>query len=160
MTGIHIEKCTDGDTRTAKVVPSIFDFEKANCQHIDDVGRIMERLSDLIVERGDEHDWTKVKEPYQTMFYRDMIKTIEEHQVFTDREWYKAHVEKERHHLGSRVPDDVNLIDVLEMICDNVAAGLARTGEVREFEIPSNVLQKAVRNTVTMLENECENPWK
>ena len=157
---IHIEKCTDGDTRTAKFVPSISEFEIANRLHIHDVADLTGYLSYLIVKRGYEHDWTKVKDPYQTMFYRDMIKTIEEHQVFTDGEWYKAHVENERHHLDSHVPDDVNLIDVLEMLCDNVAAGLARTGEVREFEIDSDVLQLAVKNTITLLENKCENPWK
>ena len=44
----------------------------------------------------------------------------------------------------------MNLIDVLEMICDCVCAGMARSGEVRDLEISEDILLKAVKNTVEM----------
>jgi hypothetical protein len=44
----------------------------------------------------------------------------------------------------------VNLIDVLEMICDCVCAGMARSGNVYPVNISSEILQKAVKNTVEM----------
>lgn len=67
------------------------------------------------------------------------------------------HLETERHHLFSRVPEDVNLIDVLEMIADCVCAGISRgNGEVRRIELDSKVLQMAVDNTVEMLKKEID----
>ena len=50
----------------------------------------------------------------------------------------------------------MNLFDVIEMICDCVAAGMARTGDVYEVTIPNEVLQKAVLNTVGILKNQIE----
>ena len=75
---------------------------------------------------------------------------------FEDGEWYKLHCDNERHHLLKHCPDDVNLIDVLEMICDCVCAGMARSGCVRDLEIDAEILDRAVRNTVTLLENAVE----
>lgn len=69
--------------------------------------------------------------------------------------WYQEHVKQERHHLNDRCPADVNLIDVIEMICDCVTAGLARSGSVRDILIPDDILTKAVRNTQKMLEAIC-----
>lgn len=59
-------------------------------------------------------------------------------------------------YLLSRCPDDVNLVDVMEMVCDCVCAGLARSGSVRPVEIPSDILQKAVANTAKLVEDMCE----
>ena len=53
--------------------------------------------------------------------------------------------------MNDKVPKDVNLIDVLEMICDCVSAGLARTGEVYDVTLSGETLQKAFKNTVDML---------
>ena len=39
---------------------------------------------------------------------------------FINDEWYQLHIKAERHHLLSNCPDDVNLIDVLEMIVDKL----------------------------------------
>ena len=60
------------------------------------------------------------------------------------------HCQTERHHLNEHCPDDVNLIDVIEMICDCVCAGMARSGSVYPVTISSEILQKAVENTVNM----------
>ena len=62
----------------------------------------------------------------------------------------------ERHHLLKNVPDDVDLLDVLEQICDCVSAGMARSGKVFDVEIPSEILEKAVKNTVKMLIDRIE----
>ena len=62
----------------------------------------------------------------------------------------------ERHHLFSRCPDDVNLIDVLEMIVDCTCAGLARSGEVRPMEINDDILHKAIDNTVELIKSVVE----
>jgi hypothetical protein len=45
---------------------------------------------------------------------------------------------------------------VLEHIVDCVAAGLARSGEVRPVELSDELLQKALRNTVELVQNMTE----
>ena len=52
--------------------------------------------------------------------------------------------------MNEHCPEDVNLIDVIEMICDCVCAGMARSGKFREFKLSDEILQKAVSNTVKM----------
>ena len=51
------------------------------------------------------------------------------------------------------VPDDVNLIDVLDMVIDCVMAGMARTGQVYPLKIDPDVLMKAFNNTVELLKD-------
>jgi hypothetical protein len=46
------------------------------------------------------------------------------------------------------------LIDVLEMIADCICAGMARSGEVRDLEISTDILEKAVQNTVKLIAAE------
>ena len=153
---IKIPRNTLGDTRTAERIPTIREFFDSNDQHIKDVRELMEDLAGRIRCRASEHDWTKRVEPYRSMFYQDMVRTMTSDFEFTSGDWAKQHYEmRERHHLNRCVPDAVNLIDVIEMICDCVAAGLARSGEVRAIEIDSDVLQEAVRNTARLLEDEC-----
>jgi hypothetical protein len=56
-------------------------------------------------------------------------------------------------HLLSNCPKDVNLLDVLEMIADCVCAGMARSGDVRDVEINEEILNKALKNTVTLIKD-------
>ena len=116
----------------------------------------MSAFADEIKYRALSHDWSKRIEPHKSVFYRDLCNTIEGRMNFDDGEWCKFHYDNERHHLLRRCPDDVNLIDVLEMICDCVCAGMARSGYVRDLEINAEILDRAVRNTVTLLENAVE----
>ena len=97
----------------------------------------------MINDAGKKHDWTKTHEPYRSNFYRDLCNTIEGRIKFEDGQWNKDHYALERHHLLERCPDDVNLIDVIEMICDCVCAGMARSGEVRDLEISEDILAGA-----------------
>lgn len=54
----------------------------------------------------------------------------------------------ERHHIKDHCPDDVDLVDVLEMIADCTAAALARSGGLKyPLEIDKDVLYKAFENT-------------
>lgn len=150
MNKIKIKRNTNGDTRVAKSVPTFYDFADANNLHIRDVREMMFELSKEIKSAGEKHDWTKVQDPYKSNFYRDLCNTIEGRIKFKDGQWNKDHYALERHHLLERCPDDVNLIDVLEMICDCVCAGMARSEEIRDLEISEDILLKAVKNTVEM----------
>lgn len=151
MEKIKIERNSIGDTRTAARVPVFFEFLDSNAMHTSDVSSMMTSLARDIISAGKNHDATKREEPYRSLFYRELCEKIEgKIDSFTDGEWYPMHCKIERHHLNERCPDDVNLIDVLEMICDCVCAGMARSGSVYPIEVSSEILQKAVANTVQM----------
>ena len=153
---IRIKRNTNGDTRVATHVPTVEEFDDSNHSHVNDVKNIMNDMSLHIKNIGEEHDWSKLVEPLKSQFYRDLCNTIEGRMDFSDGKWSKYHYSTERHHLLRNVPEDVNLFDVLEMIADCVAAGLARSGDVRPLEIDNSVLVDAMNNTVTLVKSWCE----
>lgn len=146
-----IKRNGNGDTRTAKKIPTFKEFSDANREHIRDVSRAMYEISLDIEERGRLHDYTKINGKLEPLFYSDLIETMKGKMNFEDGEWAHIHYMTERHHLSRRVPEDVNLIDVIEMIADCVCAGMARSGEVRPLEINETILNEAVRNTAEMI---------
>lgn len=151
---IIIYKNPNGDTRTASKDVSYEDFQKANDMHIEDVRSVMDYLAECIENAGELHDCTKKTQ--EALFYKDFKNTLETGSDFIQGEWYQMHINAERHHLLSHCPEDVNLIDVLEMISDCVCAGLARSGEIRNLEIDNEILNKAVQNTVQMIKDKIE----
>lgn len=146
---IEIYKNPNGDTRTAPKNVTFEQFQEANDMHIEDVKAVMYELSRIIDKTGENHDCTKKSQ--ERMFYRNFLSTMNEGTDFVNNEWYQLHIKAERHHLLSNCPDDVNLIDVLEMISDCVCAGMARSGEIRDLEIDSDILNRAVQNTAKMI---------
>lgn len=149
MYRVTMKKNTLGDTRTAERMPTRAEFDAANVSHISDVNALIESFAQEMISRVNDHDLTKIIEPYATMFYEDMKANIEEGKApFEKLEWFGLHINSERHHLKERVPDDVDLIDVIEMLADCVSAGMTRSGHVYEIKIQDSVLQKAVSNTV------------
>ena len=151
MEKIRIKRNPNGDTRTAPKDVSFEQFQQANDMHKRDVYEVMKYLSRLISTTGLSHDFTKKRE--ERLFYENFLSTMNDNTNFIEDDWYQLHINEERHHLLSRCPEDVNLIDVLEMIADCVCAGLARSGKVRDLEISTDILERAVRNTVQLLKN-------
>lgn len=148
---VTIYKNPNGDTRTAPKSITFEQFQEANNSHIADVGNVMITLSEKLKENGCKHDWTKKSE--ERMFYRDFLATMNDGADFVSGEWYQLHVNTERHHLLSKCPDDVNLLDVIEMIVDCVCTGKTRSGEVRDLEISTDILEKALKNTVKLVDD-------
>lgn len=155
---IKIKKNTNGDSRVADHVPTINEFDMANASHVEDVKNLIGEFCRILKIKSSEHDWTKIRDPYRSMFYRDMCATLEGRLPdFMEGEWAQQHYyQNERHHLAVYARPDVDMFDVIEMICDCVAAGMARSGEVFDVEIPNVVLQRAVKNTVEILKGEVE----
>lgn len=154
MNTILIKKNPNGDTRTADHIPTFKEFKNANVSHIKDVSSVIDELSYDLHARGFRHDITKIS--HDELFYHDLCATMNGEMKFEDGEWAKIHYNTERHHLNRVTPEDVNLIDVLEMIVDCVCAGMARSGSVRPIKITDTVLQMAVRNTAKMIEDAIE----
>ena len=148
---IKIFKNPNGDTRTAPKNVTFEEFQEANDMHIDDVKQVMYELSQIIDRRGENHDCTKKSQ--ERMFYNNFLSTMNDGTDFVNDEWYQLHIKAERHHLLSNCPDDVNLIDVLEMIADCVCAGMARSGEIRDLEINPDILNRAVQNTAKLIKD-------
>lgn len=145
---IRIRKSQCADTRSARHLVTKEELMKDTKAHIRDVKRGMDFFAELLQDAGDDHDWTKLK------FFDEFYKQF--HKAQKTGEWGKGwydelHLPYERHHLNERVPEDVDLLDVLEMICDNVMAGMARSGEYRYAELPAGLLETAYKNTVKML---------
>lgn len=155
---ITVKTNTNGDSRVAKRVPTFPEFMEANRSHRKDVLGLMELFVVMLEDRAVRHDCTKVIEPYASMFYRDLCNTIEGKMEFMDGEWARIHYEEqERHHLKRYCPDDVNLIDVIEMVCDCMCAGAARSGgNIYDVDIPPEILEKALNNTVDLLKSRIE----
>ena len=152
METVYVTADKDGDTRTAEWMPTIARFNNANALHADDVKTCMSSFAEVIINRGGRHDFTKLEDPYRTQFYNDFRDKMEGRlDDFTKGQWYQNHVNKERHHLLDRAPEDVNFVDVIEMICDVVCAGKARTGEAKMPDLSAELLQKAYENTFNMV---------
>lgn len=119
--------------------------------HIEAVEKCGDYLCEKIKTQFAEHDHTKLGE-YLPAF-TEALSSGFKGKEFKDQDWWQIHL-TERHHLNDKVPEDVNLIDVLEMICDCCVAGMARTGEVYGLKISDEVLKKAFDNTAQMILKE------
>ena len=116
-------------------------------QHRQDVGKVLGELSLYLFERGVAHDWSKLA--FFEQFSQDTLER-QDTPDFKSRPWYKIHTTKERHHINANVPEDVDLLDLLEMIVDCVVAGKTRSGEVNNdfLILNDNILEDAYWNTV------------
>ena len=121
---------------------------KSSIQHISDVAKGLDYFGDLIDGAGALHDIDKLEDI--DTFHEDFITG------FKQTEWWDNHRKVSRHHLLQEdgVPENVNLIDVLEMVVDCVMAGMGRTGEVYPLNIDNDVLMTAFTNTVELLKSQ------
>lgn len=147
---IQICKSPTADSRTCDVtIVSKEQLLESSVQHIMDVHKGLMFFKTLLTNAAINHDYDKVGDI--DGFYANFLTKFEEH------DWWDRHKELNRHHLDpkdGRVPDDVNLIDVLDYIADCVMAGMARSGQVRPLTISPEVLMRAFWNTAKMLEKE------
>jgi hypothetical protein len=146
---ITIKLSPTADTRTC-------DFANTNketllhssLQHIGDVGKGMAFFAGKILEASVAHDYDKLTAIDH--FHTDFVTG------FKQTGWWDNHRRIHRHHLDKAdgVPQDVNLIDVLEHIADCVMAGMARSGSVYELRLSNELLQDAFQNTVALLKEQ------
>jgi hypothetical protein len=149
MNKVFIEKTPNADTRSLKVLDKDLVYEDT-LRHIEGVGKVLDSCAYELMRIGTKHDYTKIE--YFNSFFED-ISSGKTNEDFKKLNWWRYHLQ-ERHHLNDRVPDDVNLFDVLEMLVDCVCAGKARTGEVYPINLDNEILQKALNNTVELLKEK------
>ena len=143
---IQVKKSPNADSRSAKGKLNINDLERDTKSHVNDVKNGLDFIASLIKSRGSDHDHTKLEN--MNDFYNALVSGN-----VKETSWYKKHITEERHHLKSNVPDNVNLIDVIEHIVDCTMAGLTRSGKIYDTDINPETLELAVQNTVELLKN-------
>ena len=146
---IEIKPSPTADTRTCDYATvSRETLLESSRQHIADVSRGIAFFSGLLVEAAARHDFDKLADI--DGFHADFVTG------FAQTGWWERHRTLNRHHLltPDGVPQDVNLIDVLDMIADCVMAGMARSGDVYPLEISDEVLRRAFANTVDLLKTQ------
>jgi len=146
---INIQTSQYADTRTCDFKNvSKQQLMDSSRQHIGDIVKAMAFFAAKIVEAAGEHDYDKMTEI--DLFHSEFV------EGFKTTEWYDNHRKIHRHHLDQDdgIPDDVNLIDVLEYVADCVMAGMGRSGKVRELELSNETLRRAFENTVVLLKSQ------
>lgn len=152
---ISISKAKNADTRSAKDNVTKNELLDDTINHIEAVKLVGNWLSDKFTTQILQHDISKVV--YLDEFYYDFSYVLKhKDKNFKDMNWFNERHLKERHHLNDSVPDDVNLLDVLEMVIDCTCAGLTRSGNVYPIKISNDILQKAIENTKNLIIDNVE----
>lgn len=143
---IEITKSATADTRTCDFANTDkFTLLASSRTHISDVVKALAFFIHKLTEAAGEHDYDKLTEI--DWFHSDFVTG------FKETGWWDNHRKIHRHHLAQEdgVPENVNLIDVLEYIADCVMAGMARSGSVYDLTMPPELLTRAFTNTVELL---------
>lgn len=143
---IHIRPSQTADTRTCDFSKVTKDTLYASSeQHIDDVRRALAFFGRMLDAAGIDHDPDKLTDI--DGFHADFMTG------FAETGWWDRHRKLNRHHLtqDDGVPEDVNLVDVLDFIADCVMAGMARSGSVYPLHLSPELLERAFQNTVALL---------
>lgn len=150
---ITIKKSATADTRSAKEPVSKETLLASSYQHISDVHQAINWMQSELIDRAIHHDWTKIKSIDE--FHRDFVDVQQNPgKDFCRLGWYQRHITEERHHLDKRVPDDVDLFDVMERIADIVMAGMGRSGSVYPDHLSPELLCRAYQNTIDKLKSQ------
>lgn len=149
---VEIDKSPNADSRTAdKGKVSFEDFSKATDMHREDVKNVIYELARRLREIGDKHDWTKKEQ--EDEYYDSYVTSKKNGTDFHKSDWYKNHVKEERHHIKYHVAQDINLLDILEVVCDHCCDELVEKGRVGKMDIDEDVLMKAFNNTVELVKS-------
>jgi len=145
---IHIKPSATADTRSCDwSAVSKDQLCDSSVQHRKDVQKGFEFFVRIMIRQAELHDHDKLSDI--DGFHADFQTGFENH------EWWDKHRKINRHHLLQEdgVPEDVNLIDVLDLIVDCTMAGLGRVGEVYPITVSQDVLRRAFENTCELLKS-------
>lgn len=146
---IEINPSSTADTRSCDFATvSKEKLLESSRQHIADVGNALAFFSGKLTEAASVHDYDKLSAI--DWFHSDFVTG------FKETGWWDNHRKIHRHHLANDdgIPEDVNLIDLLEYVADCVMAGKARTGQVFPLAFTPGLLQRAFQNTVAQFYRE------
>ena len=148
---VRISSSPTADTRTCDFASVSKDTLLASShQHVGDIAQAFEFFKEMIDRQVAIHDHDKFSDI--NGFHSDFVTGFKEHS------WWDNHRRVNHHHLlqDDGIPEDVNLIDVLDLIVDCTMAGLARSGDVFPITIAPEVLMLAFENTCKLLREKTE----
>lgn len=134
-------------------LPTFNKFEVVNDYHINNVKQVMREISNSLNSKVSYHDFTKIHEPFKTMFYNAVYEKIKNGASFDDSEWAITHYSTERHHLNKHIPEDMDLLDVLEYVVDQIVSNAEQLGIKGNVTISNLDLMTALQNTVSKISN-------
>lgn len=137
----------NADTRTMEKLPTKEELFEASSYHITDVIAAMNELADKINRRSQNHDSDKLSDI--DGFYRDVKDTLENDKTFTELPWYINHIKERHHRIHDEEFSDINLIDILEYLCDIVTCQAARKGS-KDMETVAESISKIPMNNLYM----------
>jgi hypothetical protein len=146
---IEVHPSPTADTRTCDYTQvTMQQLLNSSKQHIADVQAALRYFQEMLAQAADQHDPDKIADIEG--FHADFVTG------FAQTGWWDRHRKLNRHHLtmADGIPDNVNLIDVLDFIADCVCAGMARSGSVYPLNLPPELLERAFQNTVELLKSE------
>lgn len=146
---ITIQPSPTADTRTCDFANVSKETLLASSkQHIHDVRKALDFFMAKVCEAGQNHDPDKLTDI--DGFHADFVTG------FKQTGWWDRHRQLNRHHIDHQdgIRDDVNLIDVLDHIADVVMARMGRGGEFTPVQLPPELLQRAVENTIALLKQQ------
>jgi len=147
MSKVRIRKCgvAPGDPSVDK--PQLL---LSSGTHIREVRELLDKVVTQVKLAGIRHDKDKISEI--DVFHRDLLSNFER------GDWFPAHSKRSRHHFSrpDYIPEDVNLIDVLEYLSDGICAGLSRSGRYEPADLSPQFLLRAFQNTEKLLLEMCE----
>jgi hypothetical protein len=148
---IKIRKSPTADSRTcdySQVTKEV--LLESSVQHVADIHKGFDFFIEKMTEQSDFHDRSKFT--HIDDFHRNFVTG------FKEKDWWEYHQSVERHHFHNPkyIPEDVNLIDILDQIIDGVMAGMARSGVYRHESISPELLTRAYENTVKLLLSNVE----
>jgi len=153
---IHIKRSETADSRTCDYKNVSEETLMSSTEHhLVDVYSAMIFFAKELIDQAGTHDWDKVTE--FKGFYEAFRSGFPVNGAQPNM-WLGNHYIVNRHHLLNEegVPEDVNLIDIMEFIADWVMAGMGRSGSVRPVELPPELLAKAFQNTIKLLEKQVQ----
>lgn len=110
----------------------MYDSREDTKEHIQQVRVFTEKIAEAIIERGDYHDYSKLQSPEKGIFDEYTPKLAEttygseEYKTYLEemKVALKHHYSKNRHHpeYHPNGIHDMNLVDLIEMLCDWKAA--------------------------------------
>ena len=153
---IILQDTRNADSRTALDDFTIDELREATKTHIREVGECMDFFANKLHKAGKIHDWTKMDNFAEE--YGPLVMSGVTDEEFKADPWYSRHIYTERHHINEDAKVDVNLIDVLEKICDTVTAGKGRAGHLSSeyIDVSPELLYRAYWNTVKLLDDHTE----
>lgn len=143
---ITIGKSPTADSRTCDYTKVTKEqLLASSIQHIDDIRQGFEFFIEMMKAQAERHDKSKIT--HIDDFHRNFLTG------FKETDWWELHQDVERHHFANPkyIPEDINLIDIIDQIIDGVMAGMARSGVYREEPMSPELLERAYRNTIKIL---------